>query len=75
MPNYALVFMVFSLAACGLPGTSGFVGEYLVLVGTFRISFWLSLLISLGMILDGLDRPVGVFGVPLGQLLLPRRAT
>jgi NADH-quinone oxidoreductase subunit M len=51
MPNYALVFMVFTLAACGLPGTSGFVGEYLVLVGTFRISFWLSLLISLGMIL------------------------
>jgi NADH-quinone oxidoreductase subunit M len=51
MPNYALVFMVFSLAACGLPGTSGFVGEYLVLVGTFRISFWLSLLVSLGMIL------------------------
>jgi NADH-quinone oxidoreductase subunit M len=51
MPNYALMFMVFSLAACGLPGTSGFVGEYLVLVGTFRISFWLSLLVSLGMIL------------------------
>ncbi len=51
MPNYALVFMVFSLASCGLPGTSGFVGEYLVLVGTFHVSFWLSLLVSLGMIL------------------------
>jgi len=51
MPNYAIVFMVFSLASCGLPGTSGFVGEFLVLVGTFKVSFWLSLLVSLGMIL------------------------
>ena len=51
MPNYALVFMVFALASCGLPGTSGFVGEFLVLVGTYRVSFWLSLLVSLGMIL------------------------
>jgi NADH-quinone oxidoreductase subunit M len=51
MPNYALVFMVFALASCGLPGTSGFVGEFLVLVGTYKVSFWLSLLVSLGMIL------------------------
>jgi NADH-quinone oxidoreductase subunit M len=51
MPNYAIIFMVFALASCGLPGTSGFVGEFLVLVGTFRVSFWLSLLVSLGMIL------------------------
>ncbi|MFI4981920.1 MAG: NADH-quinone oxidoreductase subunit M [Nevskiales bacterium] len=51
MPSYALTFMVFTLASCGLPGTSGFVGEILVLVGAFKISFWLSLLVSLGMIL------------------------
>jgi NADH-quinone oxidoreductase subunit M len=51
MPSYALTFMVFTLASCGLPGTSGFVGEILVLVGAFKISFWLSLLTSLGMIL------------------------
>jgi NADH-quinone oxidoreductase subunit M len=42
---------VFALASCGLPGTSGFVGEFLVLVGTYKVSFWLSLLVSLGMIL------------------------
>jgi NADH-quinone oxidoreductase subunit M len=38
MPAYAFVFMVFSLAACGLPGTSGFVGEFLILIGTFKVS-------------------------------------
>jgi NADH-quinone oxidoreductase subunit M len=38
MPNYAFVLMVFSLAAVGLPGTSGFVGEFLILLGTFKVS-------------------------------------
>jgi NADH-quinone oxidoreductase subunit M len=38
MPAYAFVFMVFSLASVGLPGTSGFVGEFLILLGTFRVS-------------------------------------
>ena len=38
MPAYAFVFMVFMLASVGLPGTSGFVGEFLILVGTFRVS-------------------------------------
>jgi NADH-quinone oxidoreductase subunit M len=38
MPAYAFVFMVFMLASVGLPGTSGFVGEFLVLIGTFRVS-------------------------------------
>jgi NADH-quinone oxidoreductase subunit M len=38
MPAYAFVFMVFTLAAIGLPGTSGFVGEFLILLGTFRVS-------------------------------------
>ena len=35
MPRYALVFMIFTLAALGLPGTSGFVGEFLILIGSF----------------------------------------
>ncbi len=51
MPRYAVAFMVFTMASCGLPGTSGFIGEILVLVGAFKVSFWLSLLGSLGMIL------------------------
>src|SRR6266481_6437923 len=38
MPAYAFVFMVFMLASLGLPGTSGFVGEFLILLGTFRVS-------------------------------------
>jgi NADH-quinone oxidoreductase subunit M len=51
MPAYALVFMLFTMASIGLPGTSGFVGEFLVLVGAFKVNFWLSLLGSAGMIL------------------------
>jgi len=51
MPGYAFVFMVFMLAAMGLPGTSGFVGEFLVIIGSFQISFWLALLGGMGMIL------------------------
>jgi NADH-quinone oxidoreductase subunit M len=38
MPVYAFVFMAFSLASMGLPGTSGFVGEFLILLGTFRVN-------------------------------------
>src|SRR3954453_15427725 len=38
MPAYAFVFMVFTLAAIGLPGTSGFIGEFLILLGTFRVN-------------------------------------
>ena len=51
MPKYALVFMVFTLAALGLPGTSGFVGEFLVLVGTFQKSILVTVLASIGIIL------------------------
>ena len=51
MPGYALIFMVFTMASVGLPGTSGFVGEFLVLVGAFKVSFWVALLGSTGMIL------------------------
>jgi NADH-quinone oxidoreductase subunit M len=54
MPVYALVFMVFTMASIGLPGTSGFIGEFLVLLGAFRVNFWLSLLGSLGMILGAI---------------------
>jgi len=51
MPIYALVFMVFMLASVGLPGTSGFVGEFLVLIGTFRVNSWVALLAATGVIL------------------------
>ena len=51
MPAYAVVFMLFTMATIGLPGTAGFVGEFLVLVGAFEVNFWLALLGSTGMIL------------------------
>jgi len=51
MPKYAFVFMIFVLAALGLPGTSGFVGEFLVLVGAFQINIFVAVLASLGVIL------------------------
>ena len=51
MPKYAFVFMIFTLAALGLPGTSGFVGEFLVLVGVFQKNVLVAVLASLGVIL------------------------
>jgi len=51
MPKYAFVFMIFTLAALGLPGTSGFVGEFLVLIGAFQKNILVAVLASLGVIL------------------------
>jgi NADH-quinone oxidoreductase subunit M len=51
MPAYSLVFMIFMLASVGLPGTGGFVGEILVLVGIFQVSTWVALLAASGMVL------------------------
>ena len=51
LPKYSLLLMVFVLATLGLPGTSGFVGEFLVLVGTFKVNFLAAILASIGVIL------------------------
>jgi NADH-quinone oxidoreductase subunit M len=51
MPAYAAVFMVFMLASVGLPGTSGFVGEFLVLMGAFQSNTWAALFATTGLIL------------------------
>jgi NADH-quinone oxidoreductase subunit M len=51
MPAYAVAFMLFTMASIGLPGTAGFAGEILVLIGSFKVNFWLALLGGLGMIL------------------------
>ena len=50
MPKYAVVFIIFSLAALGLPGTSGFVGEILILIGVFQKNILVAVLASLGII-------------------------
>jgi len=52
MPIYALCFMVFTMANVGLPGTSGFVGEFLTLLGAFRVNSWVALLATTGVILS-----------------------
>ena len=51
MPGYALVFMLFTMASVGLPGTAGFVGEFLVIVGAVQVNFWLAMLAATGMVL------------------------
>ena len=51
MPMYALLFMVFTMASVGLPGTSGFVGEFLSLVGTYEVSSWAAIVATTGIIL------------------------
>ncbi|MBM3517199.1 MAG: NADH-quinone oxidoreductase subunit M [Alphaproteobacteria bacterium] len=67
MPAYAFAFLVFSLANVGMPGTSGFVGEFLVLVGVFQVNTWVAVLATTGVVLSAayalwLYRKV-VFGV------------
>jgi NADH-quinone oxidoreductase subunit M len=51
MPRYAFVFMFFTLASVGLPGLSGFVGEFLVLLGTFKVNTWVAFLAATGLFL------------------------
>ncbi|MBF0560676.1 MAG: NADH-quinone oxidoreductase subunit M [Alphaproteobacteria bacterium] len=51
MPRYALVFMVFMLGSVGLPGTSGFVGEFLILLGVFQVNTWVALFTTTGVVL------------------------
>jgi NADH-quinone oxidoreductase subunit M len=52
MPAYAMVFMFFTMANIGLPGTSGFVGEFLTLMGIFQVSTWITFWAATGMILS-----------------------
>ncbi len=51
MPKYSILFMLFTLAALGLPGTSGFLGEFLILMGAFKDNFLIAVIASLGVIL------------------------
>ena len=52
MPAYALVFMFFTMANVGLPGTSGFIGEFLVLMGIFQVNTWVAAVATSGVILS-----------------------
>jgi len=50
MPKYSVLFMLFALAALGLPGTSGFIGEFLILMGAFKDNFLVAFIASFGVI-------------------------
>jgi NADH-quinone oxidoreductase subunit M len=52
MPKYATAFMVFTMANVGLPGTTGFIGEFLTLLGVFRVNTWVALFATTGVILS-----------------------
>jgi NADH-quinone oxidoreductase subunit M len=52
MPIYAFTFMIFTMANVGLPGTSGFVGEFLTLVGAFKVNTWVAFFATTGVILS-----------------------
>jgi len=52
MPKYAVAFLIFTMANVGLPGTSGFVGEFLTLLGTFRVNTWVAVFAATGVILS-----------------------
>jgi len=52
MPVYAAVFLLFTMANVGLPGTSGFVGEFLTLMGAFKVNTWVAAIATTGVILS-----------------------
>ncbi|MBC01584.1 MAG: NADH-quinone oxidoreductase subunit M [Rhodobacteraceae bacterium] len=52
MPFYAVAFLIFTMANVGLPGTSGFVGEFLTLMGAFQVNTWVALIATTGVILS-----------------------
>ena len=52
MPAYAAIFMFFTMANVGLPGTSGFIGEFLTLMGIFQVNTWVAMVATTGVILS-----------------------
>ena len=52
MPKYATVFLIFTMANVGLPGTSGFIGEFLTLLGIFKVNTWVALFATTGVVLS-----------------------
>ncbi|CAM8647199.1 NuoM NADH,ubiquinone oxidoreductase subunit 4 (chain M) [Paracoccaceae bacterium] len=69
MPAYALVFLFFTMANVGLPGTSGFVGEFLVLMGIFQVNTWVAAIATSGVILSAAYALYLYRRVALGELV------
>ena len=74
MPIYAVMFMVFTMANVGLPGTSGFVGEFLTLIGSFKASSWVALVATTGVILSAAYALYLYRRVVFGELTKPSLA-
>ncbi len=74
MPVYAIMFMVFTMANVGLPGTSGFVGEFLTLIGSFKASSWVALVATTGVILSAAYALYLYRRVVFGELTKPSLA-
>ena len=74
MPAFAAFMVLFGLANCGLPGTSGFVGEFLVIIASFRASFWYSALAAVTLILAAAYTLWLVKRVVFGPVTSPRVA-
>lgn len=72
MPIYAFCFMVFTMANVGLPGTSGFVGEFLTLLGAFKTNTWVAFLATTGVILSASYALLLYRRVIFGQLDKPK---
>jgi NADH-quinone oxidoreductase subunit M len=75
MPGYALLFMVFTMASVGLPGTSGFVGEFLSSVGTYRASSWAAVVATTGIILGAAYMLYLYWRIAFGVARTPEAAT
>jgi NADH-quinone oxidoreductase subunit M len=71
MPAYALLFMVFTMASIGLPGTSGFVGEFLSLVGAYQLNSWVAFVATTGIILGAAYMLYLYWRVAYGKLTKP----
>jgi NADH-quinone oxidoreductase subunit M len=71
MPVYAAAFMVFTMANVGLPGTSGFVGEFLTLIGAFKANTWVALFATTGVILSAAYALYLYWRVVFGKLEKP----
>ncbi|MCG8441447.1 MAG: NADH-quinone oxidoreductase subunit M, partial [Caulobacterales bacterium] len=75
MPAYAMVFMLFTLGNVGLPGTSGFVGEFLTLAGAFKASTWTAFGAAFGLILSAVYALTLYRKVVFGEIVNPRLAS
>jgi NADH-quinone oxidoreductase subunit M len=75
MPVYAACFMVFALANVGLPGTGGFVGEFLTLLGVFHINSWVAIFATTGVILSACYMLYLYWRVIFGELVKPALMT